>query len=966
MADYVLSAKVTGDSTNFNKAFDSAEGEAESFSNSLQAVSAKAVALGSIIANMAMSVASKMKELASAGIEYNATIQDYTTSFEVMTGSADKATETVENLKKLGAATPFELTDLAETTKLLMNYGFTADDAQNRLMMLGDISQGSAEKMQRIAMAYGQMSSAGKVSLEDVKQMIEAGFNPLQEISESTGESMASLYDRISDGAISVDEITASMQRATSEGGKYYQSMEKQSKTYNGQLSTLQDNLSQILGSITKGSFENLANNVLPIANNVLGNVVDTLSEGSSKVEAFRVGASTLADELSNKFPAVSETVGAVKGKFEEIANSDVFQQMKNVAVYSFNEIKANANGMAESVKDNIKNKMLDIAGSDAFTEFRTVATLTFDSVQVSANSAFSSIQTDIANGVAPFDVVKNAITVFADTVSQRFPSLGSVINTLKENFNNIVAVAQPVFETVKGVITTFVNSLVSGFQQAGGKIGELKNVFSLVTTFVNPFLGLIKNFGPQIGELVKQISGPLQSAFTTLGSTIGVVFAQIAPLVTGLMSTIFSTLSTVIPLVAQLVITLLPMVAQIIAAILPVVSTLLTTVISLITQILPVITQIVTTLLPVIFDIITQLMPVITQIVTILSNLFVAIMPIISQVIAEILPLITTIIDVIAQAVESVLPILMVIINTIVSIIEKMIPTIIKIVSIVATVISNIIQIVTPIISFIGDLIATIYQLILPVYEFISNLIMGILDNIILPIVDIILGVVQNIHQGISEKIENIKNIVSTIKNTFSTIFNNIYKTVKSIMDKVCSVFKTVFSAIQNSWRGLTTFVNNIFDGIENAINTVVNGVKGAINTVISGINGAIDLINLIPGVELQPIAQLSHGTDNWQGGFAYMNEGGRGELVNLPNGSQIIPHDISVAYAKESARANATSTVVIDYDYLINGIANAMCNVQVTYNTNLDSKTVASTTTPLIDRNLGNRADLEKRFGT
>ena len=113
--------------------------------------------------------------------------------------------------------------------------GFSADEAMDKMMMLGDISQGSAEKMSRIATAYGQMSSAGKVSLEDVKQMIEAGFNPLQEISESTGESMASLYDRISKGTISVDEITASM-RATYEGGKYFQSMEKQSQTFGTHL----------------------------------------------------------------------------------------------------------------------------------------------------------------------------------------------------------------------------------------------------------------------------------------------------------------------------------------------------------------------------------------------------------------------------------------------------------------------------------------------------------------------------------------------------------------------------------------------------------------------------------------------------------------------------------------------------------------------------------------------------------
>lgn len=201
-----------------------------------------------------------------AGVKYNASIESYQTSFEVMTGSAEKAAEVIDKLKKVGAETPFELPDLADTTKLLMNYGFSADEAMDKMMMLGDISQGSADKMSRIATAYGQMSSAGKVSLEDVKQMIEAGFNPLQEISESTGESMASLYDRISEGTISVDEITASMERATSEGGKYFQSMEKQSQTFSGLISTLKDNAQQLLGEVVKPISDGLTESLLPAA----------------------------------------------------------------------------------------------------------------------------------------------------------------------------------------------------------------------------------------------------------------------------------------------------------------------------------------------------------------------------------------------------------------------------------------------------------------------------------------------------------------------------------------------------------------------------------------------------------------------------------------------------------------------------------------------------------------------------
>ena len=118
-------------------------------------------------------VSSAMAGLIGFGVKYNAEIEQLQTSFEVMTGSAEKAKDVISELQKIGAETPFETKDLAEVTQLLMNYGLTADDAISKMQMLGDISQGNSEKMQRIAMAYGQMSSAGKVYLEDVKQMID-------------------------------------------------------------------------------------------------------------------------------------------------------------------------------------------------------------------------------------------------------------------------------------------------------------------------------------------------------------------------------------------------------------------------------------------------------------------------------------------------------------------------------------------------------------------------------------------------------------------------------------------------------------------------------------------------------------------------------------------------------------------------------------------------------------------------
>lgn len=256
----------------------------------------------------------------AATVGYTANVEQLQTSFEVMTGSAQKAEQVMDRISQLGAETPFEMTDLAETTQLLMNYGFAADDAINRMTMLGDIAQGNADKMNRIATAYGQMSSAGKVSLEDVKQMIEAGFNPLQEISESTGESMASLYDRISKGTLSVDEITAAMQRATSEGGKYYQSMQKQSETLSGLFSTIQDNAQQLGAKIFDPVTDSLREQVLPEAISILdeldaafdANGFDGLTNALLRqipklTTAAVSGVQTVLSGVSKKLPALAK-----------------------------------------------------------------------------------------------------------------------------------------------------------------------------------------------------------------------------------------------------------------------------------------------------------------------------------------------------------------------------------------------------------------------------------------------------------------------------------------------------------------------------------------------------------------------------------------------------------------------------------------------------------------------------------
>lgn len=220
-----------------------------------RSVSKWTVAAGNLIADFAKKAASALESVVKSGISYNAGMESYLTNFKVMLGDEQLAAEKLEEIRKMAASTPFTLSDLTDGTQTLLQFGIAADDTTGVLKQLGDISLGNADKLQTLVRAYGKMSSAKKVTLENVNMMIDAGFNPLNQICATTGESMSDLYKRISDGKVGFDELAAAVNAATSEGGQFYNGMLEASQTVNGRLSTLQDNISALVGKLTDDLF---------------------------------------------------------------------------------------------------------------------------------------------------------------------------------------------------------------------------------------------------------------------------------------------------------------------------------------------------------------------------------------------------------------------------------------------------------------------------------------------------------------------------------------------------------------------------------------------------------------------------------------------------------------------------------------------------------------------------------------
>ncbi len=221
-----------------------------------QSINKWTVAAGNLIADFAKKAAESLQSVVKSGIEYNAGMESYLTNFKVMLGDAQLAAEKLEEIRRMAASTPFTLSDLTDGTQTLLQFGIAADDTTTVLKQLGDISLGNADKLQTLVRAYGKMSSAQKVTLENVNMMIDAGFNPLNQICDATGESMSDLYKRISDGKVGFDELAAAVETATSEGGQFYNGMLEASQTVNGRLSTLQDNISALIGKLTDGLFK--------------------------------------------------------------------------------------------------------------------------------------------------------------------------------------------------------------------------------------------------------------------------------------------------------------------------------------------------------------------------------------------------------------------------------------------------------------------------------------------------------------------------------------------------------------------------------------------------------------------------------------------------------------------------------------------------------------------------------------
>ena len=276
--------------------------DTKGFESGLNKISSTGVAIGNLMADVIKQVAQTISEVGKMGVEYNAQIETYQTALTTLTGSAEKANKIIEQVKKDAAATPFEVASLVKGNQLLISAGLSAEQARDDILALGNAisaTGGGEEELSRMVINLQQIKNVGKASALDIKQFAYAGIDVYGLLADYTGKTR----EEVTDLEISYEDLTGALKFASQEGGKYFNAMEKQSKTFNGQLSNLKDNFMAFLGEVTIPLFTFLKDEVLPVINGILDGTLG-IDEGINKLtETFLNGVMSMVNSLIENLP---------------------------------------------------------------------------------------------------------------------------------------------------------------------------------------------------------------------------------------------------------------------------------------------------------------------------------------------------------------------------------------------------------------------------------------------------------------------------------------------------------------------------------------------------------------------------------------------------------------------------------------------------------------------------------------
>ena len=479
----------------------------DGFASSTDKASSKslagAIAQGTVMANVFSKLGSAALSAAegfiSSGIEYNAQIEKYTTGFTNMLGSAEAAQQVMSQIQEDAAKTPFDVESLTKANQYLISAGENASYARNTIMALGDAvsaTGGGNDELNRMSQNLQQIANTGKATTADIKQFAYAGIDVYGILADYTGKSTAEVQKM----TISYDLLTQALQAASEEGGRYYNSMDTQSQTMNGRISTLKDNVSQLAGLLTgdlSSGFGVVIGNLndmlvaaqeayktdgwIGLAGAITG-LTEPINTAKNALKDFASKATTWLDQLSyklNRFLGKAAT-----------ADFDTYEEYADA-----NNRKSNRNRMRENALNGIgiSNK----SWSERQAELAAASGNGGSSITTSPSGSSTGKRSRSSGSKSTTETVISSISSTATTTAQN--ALGTVttsIQTLTEKVKDSAGkIKDRITETTTTTGKEMVNGVATTFKQVETKVnGTVTKVTKTYDDMSKSLLGTFTN----------------------------------------------------------------------------------------------------------------------------------------------------------------------------------------------------------------------------------------------------------------------------------------------------------------------------------------------------------------------------------------------------------------------------------------------------------------------------------------
>jgi len=305
-----------------------------------------------------------------------ASVEDLTIQLGVLTGSTAIAKKMIAEFKAEEIKSSLNLSDYADAAKLLLGFGSAQETVLPLLKQIGDVSLGNSERFGRLALAFGQIQSKGKLAGQELNQLAESGFNPLQIIVEATGKTYGELFEMMEKRTITVAHVSKALELATSQGGRFYKAIEKGSVGTTAKIAQTQAAVTALQVAFGTG-FNVGLKNALDATNTFLPVLTEKFTEagriiGSSITNAVEGNT----EELSAVGAFMGETVwNGFKGFYLKALDNFIVTPAQNSLIVAKEQARLAAVGKPFGMTDAVRNVMAkggEVASSPTMAYMQT------------------------------------------------------------------------------------------------------------------------------------------------------------------------------------------------------------------------------------------------------------------------------------------------------------------------------------------------------------------------------------------------------------------------------------------------------------------------------------------------------------------------------------------------------------------------------------------------------------------